>query len=313
MTAAGGAVDASDVRAAAQTLSGIRSVTQVRAGMSSDPSTLLEVGSTGSDPDIGGSMLTMAGPLVGDADLAAALGLGADAGAALEAGHVVASSRSLVTGDGAVALRAGDRAVSVPATVAPELGRYTTVILSPEAAQALGLTPAPVAAIVTPERAFTAADSLDVEAAFGPGAVVETGAPAFVNDPAGYLMVGGGVLVVLLVTWVMSALAAQEARADLSTLESVGATPRTRRRIAAAQSGLVAVTATVCGVPAGLALGTVFLIAQHSQPFINQEALTGIVVPLGPLIALVVGLPVLVALLGGLTTSTRTELARRAE
>ena len=103
---------------------------------------------------------------------------------------------------------------------------------------------------------------------------------ALPSDTATYVvLVGGGVLAVLLVTWVVTALAAQEARAELETLEVLGAPPGTRRRIVAAQAGLVAVAGTWCGVPAGLALGVLAVQFQASQVIAGGRPAPPLVVP----------------------------------
>ena len=136
--------------------------------------------------------------------------------------------------------------------------------------------------------------------------VIENGPPAFDDTATLYGLAAGGILAVLLVTWVVTALAAQEARADLETLEAVGAPPGTRRRIAAGQSGLVATAGAWCGVPAGIALGALLLDVRAGEGRTPAE----LVIPWAPVVMLLVALSIVVSMIGAVTTSTRTELSR---
>jgi putative ABC transport system permease protein len=127
------------------------------------------------------------------------------------------------------------------------------------------------------------------------------------------VLVGAGVVAVLLVTWVTAALAAQEAQAELETLEILGAAPGTRRRIVAAQAGLVAVGGTVCGIPAGLALGALAVQYQASQVISGGRPAPELAVPWGVVALLAVAVPLVVAGLAGLTARTEVRLTRHVD
>lgn len=308
---AGESID--DLGDTASQLGPIRAVTPVLAAQSPG-------GVPGPDPTIGpqgtqpafavGSMLLMSGPLIATPDLVDALDLGRDAGAAVAAGKVLVAAGEPLNADGTVHLSIADRALDAPAAVVPELGRYTRVALTPDAATSLGLEPAVVGAIITPVPAFTAEDRTRVSEVLGYRSLVEIGPPAFEDDQTGYLLAGFGALAVLVVTAVMSALAAQETSADRSTLEAIGAAPRTTRRIAGAQAWLIAAASAWAGVPAGFALATLLLIAQHSQTYIAASVPMATTAPWGPVLALLLGLPVTVGVLGALIPPTGADAAK---
>ncbi|KRD43931.1 hypothetical protein ASE38_07010 [Cellulomonas sp. Root930] len=127
------------------------------------------------------------------------------------------------------------------------------------------------------------------------------------------VLVGAGVVAVLLVTWVTAALAAQEAQAELETLEVLGAAPGTRRRIVAAQAGLVAVAGTLCGVPAGLALGVLAVQFQASQVISGGRPAPPFVVPWTVVLVLALAVPLVVSGLAALAVRTEVRLTRHVD
>lgn len=289
---------------------GTSALTPVRAAVGPDgPAVVVVDGHL-----LGGSALTSEGPLVGDRDLAAALGLSPQAGDDLDAGRVLVAEGGQVSADGTVVLDVlgGRTGVVVPAAVAEGVGDYAGVILSQDAADELGLTVRGVGVIASDDGPL---DPWQVAALAEGASVVELGTdPPDLHDPATqYGLVAAGILAVLLVTWVTTALAAQEARADLETLEAVGAPPRTRRRITAGQAGLVATLGAWCGVPAGIALGALLVDVQASQAIMGGRPGPDLSVPWWPVVALLVVLPVVVALLSALTTPTGVRLTQHAD
>jgi len=310
----GEAID--DLRDTAGQLGPLRAVTPILAAQSPGavpgPEPVIGPQGTAPAPAIG-SMLQMSGPLIATPDLADALDLGRDARAAVAAGNVLVAADEPLNADSTVHLTVGDRTLDAPATVVPELGLYTRIALTPEVARSLGLTPAVIGAIITPTEPFTADDRTRVSQVLGYESLVEIGPPAFGDDQTGYLLAAIGALAVLVVTAVMSALAAQETSADRGTLEAIGAAPRTTRHIAGAQAGLIATASAWTGVPAGFALATLLLTAQHSQAHLTASVPLATTAPLGPVLALLLGLPTTVALLGTATAPTRSSPARQRD
>jgi len=319
-TEASSADDLAALRDAAGTVSAVRTVAAVH--LAGGAGLFLAVGDVPAGPPepLGRtSVVTQSGPLVGDAALVDALGLGAPAARALAAGDVLLASDEDLEPGGTVRLTPpGGETVAVPATVVPAVRPYADIVLSAGAAERLGLPVEVAGAVVVPERPYTDAERDRLDAALAPAApIVEHGPgvdPDIDDRGTRYALVIGGALAVLLVTWVMTALAAEESRGDLATLQAVGASPGARRRIAAGQAGLVAALGSWCGVPAGVALGALFVSARSADLSGDPYRLAPLTGPLaGPLLALLVGLPLLVALLAALTTRTSVPLARRTD
>ncbi|MEV0827429.1 FtsX-like permease family protein [Nonomuraea rubra] len=114
------------------------------------------------------------------------------------------------------------------------------------------------------------------------------------------------VVLVLGGTFAATGLAVADMRRDLDTLSAVGGRPRTRKLVVAAQAGYIAGLGAVVGLVAGAVTGSAL-----SESMASRWGDSPIVVPWAFLGLLVLGLPLLAALLSGLFTRTRMELARR--
>ncbi len=247
--------------------------------------------------------------LVDDGAAWRVLGLpGADQAArALEAGTVVVTPFG-TRADGTAELKIWDDAVSTPAVDGAELGPWTAV-LSPATAQRLGLTVEWAGIAVRPDHVLTSAEEDRLVDALPASAsvVVERGwsSPRGLLQP---LLVGGGILLAVAATGIAVALAGAESAPDLATLAAVGASPRTRRRVAAAQAGVVAVIGSWLGVAAGVALGAVLVVASRQREF---QVTTRLDVPWTLAAALALAAPA-VAMAGAYAlTRSRLPLTRR--
>jgi len=207
---------------------------------------------------------------VGGAELIRAV-TGADAPqAALEAlrrGDAVVFYPSLLTGG---VLRVGDD-VRLPATLVPAPDYYTDLpgaVMSEQAAARHGLATGPGGIVIDTTRVPTAAEiatansrvlaaQLEADPAAAGLVQVTVGAKPL-DDNRDYSAM---FLVLALVSGVVTlaagavavGLATSEMRDDLSTLAAVGAGPRLRRRIAAAQAGLIVGIGALLGVAGGIA------------------------------------------------------------
>ncbi|SPL90032.1 putative ABC transporter integral membrane protein [[Actinomadura] parvosata subsp. kistnae] len=114
------------------------------------------------------------------------------------------------------------------------------------------------------------------------------------------------VVLVLGGTFAATGLAVADMRRDLDTLHAVGGRPLTRRLVAAAQAGYIAELGALIGLVAGAVTGR-SLSASMASMWDDGP----VVVPWAFLAALVLGLPLLAALLAGLFTRTRAKPARR--
>jgi putative ABC transport system permease protein len=139
----------------------------------------------------------------------------------------------------------------------------------------------------------------------------------YVNDMSlpllGLAIVGG--LAVLVGTLTATGLALADSRPDLATLAAVGARPRTRRVMAAAQALVIGLVGAVTGVLVGLVPG----IAVTWPLTSNQSGSSGSALTHGPIIAVPwlllaavgVAVPVIAALFAGTVVRSRLPLTRR--
>ena len=129
----------------------------------------------------------------------------------------------------------------------------------------------------------------------------------------GVLMLGG--------TLTATFLALSDARPDLATLSAVGATPRTRRGVAAAYALVVGFVGALLGAAVGLIPGIAITYPLTSTSWAAEgldargNALPShfIDVPWTLVIGLVVVLPLLTALIVGLTARSRLPLVARLD
>ncbi|MFD2028315.1 FtsX-like permease family protein [Promicromonospora aerolata] len=118
-------------------------------------------------------------------------------------------------------------------------------------------------------------------------------------------------VVALTVTWLAAGLAAAEARPDLATLEAVGAAPRTRRTVVAAQAGAIAVVGTVLGLGIGGVLGVALVRLLRSWEMASTAGAWTVAVPWPWLVGLAAALPVLAIAAAWLAARPRPLLSRR--
>lgn len=266
--------------------------------------------------------------LVDDGTVVAALGLpGAqDAVDALKAGKAVVNSEQEVWPDGTAHLQMGYfltnpapvhtelGTASVPAVAVPQLGPRYTLILPPSALPTLGLTSQMVGFVAPTSRLATDAEEAAAGAAvaaIGSNArlSIERGAPSSPNL-AVLTLVLAALLVGLAATGIAVALAAAESRADLATLSAVGASPRMRRRFAAAQAGVISVIGVGMGIGAGLVLGRVLMLAEKAR-YAPDNLVWPVVTPWSALAAIGFGLPLFAMAGAYLLTRSRLPMVRR--
>ncbi len=279
------------------------------------------------------------GLAVGDASTLDALGA-SSAWAAFEAGKVVALGRRVTGGevqlirppaDGAfVGPLAGGRLVDgrrpgaqpAPSSLGPPLRTVPAVeadvprrqgtpayLISAPAAESLGLDVSVTGALV---RAPGPVSESDVRKAQLVALDTVPSAPTNVQREEGpccgedwvvaAAMAGMAAAVALVVVALVTALGAEELRPHLATLAAVGAAPRTRRRLGAAQAGLMAGLAGVLAVPAGLLPAVALLVARPPALGVGDVVASSnlVVVPWLLIAALAVGITAVGTLTGGL-------------
>jgi putative ABC transport system permease protein len=259
--------------------------------------------------------------LVDDGTVVRAMGLpGADAAAAALRGGsaVVRSPRQLwpegtarvaVTEFDAQSGEAPIASIDLPAAAVPMTGT-APLILPPHALAGLGLRAEPAGLVAPTSRMPTPQEVAAVAAAvMGDATVSVERGPA--PTPTGPMLAGlAGIALVVGVGAAAAAvaLAAAESRPDLATLSAVGAGPRTRRRIAAAQAGVVALVGAVVGTPTGLLLGRA-LVADYGYDM--WPAGMAPVTPWLAVAAIAVGVPALAVVGAYLATPSMLPFAGR--
>jgi putative ABC transport system permease protein len=124
------------------------------------------------------------------------------------------------------------------------------------------------------------------------------------------------VVVALGSTLAVVGLSAAEGRADVATLAAVGAPPRVRRRLAAAQAGVVALLGTGLGVLSGVVSGITLVLLSGGVGEFDQfgrplSEAWSVVVPWRELAALGVVIPLLAVVAAAAFTRSRLPLVRR--
>jgi putative ABC transport system permease protein len=208
------------------------------------------------------------------------------------------------------------RRIVVPAVALPRSG-VNGYILSPQAAARLK-QPVDVVAVVALGKRPPSAHAEDLAR----NAVQNTGVSASLTVERGYQSrYGVGLLALLLGSSIIvigasgtaTGLAAADGRADLGTLAAVGASPSTRRTLAAFQSAVTAGLGTVLGVLAGLVpgVGVVRAInaAAHTSPL--DGPWYPLVLPWTNVLVTLLVVPLIAALAAAALTRSRLPMVRR--
>lgn len=203
------------------------------------------------------------------------------------------------------------REITVPAVVARAADpRYAVGVVPVAAIHAAGLKTRPHDLYIDPASyRLTSQQAMGLEWDLGAGIAdfrvyVREG---FQEDNAVmmWLLLAAALVLVLGGTFAATGLAAADMRPDLTTMAAVGAPPGTRRLVVAGQAGFIAGLGVLIGTPAGLLTGTAALVPVMSFRGLTVEA------PWLFLAEVVIGLPLLAALLAGAFGRTRTMLTRR--
>ncbi|MGC4895766.1 FtsX-like permease family protein [Micromonospora sp. DT31] len=174
------------------------------------------------------------------------------------------------------------------------------LVLSPAAADALGLAPVPLGYLVdnpgtpTDRQGELLTDELHE---IGPLTVrTASAAPPSDQRPLLILLAAASAVITLGAAAVATGLAAAEGRRDMSTLAAVGADPRVRRLLSLSQAGVIAVLGSVLGIAAGLGSAVVILASLNQRyaqswpvqpPYpVTVPGLTLVVLVVVPLVAM---------------------------
>ncbi len=278
-----------------------------------------------SDPRCFGSFsgsASVPGVVVGDADtLRAVTGRsGADYSRVLAAGGAVVPLSSLQSdGTARIVVSHGGKRVkafSVPAVGLPRDGLTAMVLSAPAAAQT-GIT-AKVLTVIALGNQPPSAQAEDRTRS----ALTRLGSENGMSIERGYqsrygigllALLLGSAIIVLGASGTATGLAAADGKADLATLAAVGATPRTRRTLAAFQSAATAGLGTVLGVIAGLVPGVGVVLALNAanrQDVLSDDAYP-LVLPWTNVLVTLLVVPAVAALAAALLTRSRLPVVRR--
>jgi putative ABC transport system permease protein len=131
------------------------------------------------------------------------------------------------------------------------------------------------------------------------------------------VLLGAALIVVLGGTFAATGLAAADMRQDLDTLSAVGGPSRTRRLVIAAQAGYIALLGALAGLAGGIVSGIALSAPLTRRYGGTLDGIFGapwpsmISIPWTFLAGVVLGLPLLAALMAGLLTRARPVLTRR--
>ncbi|MER5426397.1 FtsX-like permease family protein [Streptosporangium roseum] len=220
---------------------------------------------------------------------------------------------------------------TVPAVAAePAERRSVRAVIPPGLAEKLGMRVEVAMLVVDPrEHRVTDAERERIDARL-PEVVVHAGTyleRGFTRDSVFELVLLGGAvgLLVLVAAFTATGLAAADARADLAGLAAIGAPAGVRRLFVAGQAGFITASGAVLGVlsgavpglvsawPAGTSSGGAITSNPSPLGYVSDVLSDNTVldVPWSLLAILVIGLPVLAALVAGAFTRTRVTPTRR--
>jgi putative ABC transport system permease protein len=271
------------------------------------------------------------------ADIARLASLDAADAAVLSGGGIMVRDTSLITqgtvtmASGTARMRPGDgTAESVSGTVLHTLpavvgklplqpGQYGGAV-TPETAQRLGWKVGSYSLLLrNPDGPISRADeqALSDQLSEEGGMFVERGFQREDKVIMQVMFAAFGLLL-LIVTLISTALALAEQQGDMGTLAAVGATKGTRRRLAAAQAATVAFIGVLVGIAVGLAPGiavtyplTGFSYDPETGRELTPDPIT--IIPWLPLALLLVGVPLVAALLSAAAIRRAPTMTRRAD
>jgi putative ABC transport system permease protein len=205
------------------------------------------------------------------------------------------------------------RALPIPESdLVAGLGVGVGSVVAREAYASRGWTTLPVNLILDPgEVALTPAQAQDLKDELGLQLSVERGYTSSAGLVTAVLF-GATLALVLLAALIATALTLTEARPFLATMAAVGATRRTRRRLAGAQAAWLALIGCSLGVLVGAVPGAAASWSVMHSPGDTIGPTVGLPVPWPTLLGALVAIPMLAGLCGMLLVRRDPVLTRRA-
>ena len=273
-----------------------------------------------------GTYLRQAGYLK-EADMVRAL-------ATLNAGGVLVPDPDLINGAGQVQLRSLDmadiaaaRAQGVSDSALPDarvlrsqtfaaspLTRVNVMVLSPAAATALRLNSVPLGQLLTVKKPVNTVDAPAFQATIArqvPGASAQVITPTMRSIVLPYVAALIAIVAAAATVALVVALSASDMRPDLDTLDAIGAAPAMRRHVTTWQGVVLALNAIPTAVLSGLIVGVLAVITLARSGIFGTLVTLTPVIPWGALLGMLIGMPILCALVAIVLTPRHQNRIRR--
>ena len=255
--------------------------------------------------------------------------------ATLNAGGVLVPDPKLINGAGQADLRSLDMSAIAAAKAAgasdddlPDalvqrtmtfpaspLTRINVMVLSPQASEALGLRAVPLGELLTVEKPVNPVDAPTFQTTIArqvPGASAQVIAPTMRSLVLPYVAALIAVVAAAATVALVVALSSSDMRPDLDTLDAIGAAPAMRRHVTTWQGVVLALNAIPTAVLSGLVVGVLAVITfANSGIFPTLTTTLRPIVPWGALLGMLIGMPILCALVAIILTPRHQKRIRR--
>ena len=197
---------------------------------------------------------------------------------------------------------------------ASPLTRVNVMVLSPAAATTLGLDSVPLGELLTVDNPVNSVDAPTFQATIArqvPGASAQVITPTMRSIVLPYVAALIAIVAAAATVALVVALSASDMRPDLDTLDAIGAAPAMRRHVTTWQGVVLALNAIPTAVLSGLIVGVLAVVTfARSGIFRTLVTLTP-VIPWGALVGMLVGTPLLCALVAIVLTPRQQHRIRR--
>ena len=254
--------------------------------------------------------------------------------ATLNSGGVLIPDRKYIDGAGQVKLRSLDmqaiadakaagfsdnelpdaRVMGTQIFPASPLTRVNVMVLSPSAAASLGLKAVPLGQLLSVDKPVSTVDAPAFQATIArqvPGASAQVITPTMRSQILPYIAALIAVVAAAATVALVVALSASDMRPDLDTLDAIGAAPAMRRHVTTWQGVVLALNAIPTAVLSGLVVGVLAVITFARSGIFPTLTTLWPVVPWRALLGMLIGMPLLCALVAIVLTPRHQKRIRR--
>ena len=197
---------------------------------------------------------------------------------------------------------------------ASPLTRVNVMVLSPSAATSLGLKAVPLGQLLSVDKPVSTVDAPAFQATIArqvPGASAQVITPTMRSQILPYIAALIAVVAAAATVALVVALSASDMRPDLDTLDAIGAAPAMRRHVTTWQGVVLALNAIPTAVLSGLVVGVLAVITFARSGIFPTLTTLWPVVPWGALLGMLIGMPLLCALVAIVLTPRHQKRIRR--